>query len=45
MYKEATLYPAGDLNKIVYTNPTFGGMQSFNDTFINRIKVNQWNKK
>ena len=38
MYKEATLYPAGDLNKTVYTNPTFGGMQSFNDTFKNRIK-------
>ena len=37
MYKEATLYPAGDLNKIVYTNPIFGGMQSFNDTFKNRI--------
>ena len=38
MYKEATLYPAGDLNKTVYTNPTFGGMQSFNDTFKNRTK-------
>ena len=30
-------YRVGDLNKIVYTNPIFGGMQSFNDTFKNRI--------
>jgi predicted dehydrogenase len=37
MYREATLYPAGDLVKSVYTNPIFGGMESFTDTFVNRI--------
>ncbi len=37
MYREATLYPAGDLEKIVYTNPIFGGLTSFEDTFANRI--------
>ena len=37
MFREATLYPSGDLNKIIYTNPIFGGMESFNDTFKNRI--------
>ncbi len=37
MYREVTLYPAGDLVKSVYTNPVFGGMQSFEDTFRNRI--------
>ena len=37
MYREATLYPSGDLVKSVYTNPIFGGMESFTDTFVNRI--------
>jgi predicted dehydrogenase len=37
MYREATLYPAGDTVKQVYTNPLFGGMRSFDDTFRNRI--------
>jgi hypothetical protein len=37
MFREVTLYPAGDLNKIVYTNPLFGGMGGFRDTFKNRI--------
>ncbi len=37
MYHQATLYPAGNLEKTVYTNPVFGGMRSFDDTFRNRI--------
>ncbi len=37
MYREVTLYPAGSLEKMVYTNPVFGGMQSFDDTFRNRL--------
>lgn len=37
MYREATLYPAGNLEKIVYTNPVFGGFRSFEDTFQDRI--------
>lgn len=37
MYREATLYPAGNPEKTVYTNPLFGGMESFEDTFRNRI--------
>jgi predicted dehydrogenase len=37
MYREATLYPAGDLEKIVYTNPVFGGFRGFEDTFQDRI--------
>lgn len=37
MYREVTLYPAGDPVKQVYTNPLFGGMESFTDTFRNRI--------
>jgi predicted dehydrogenase len=37
MYREVTLYPAGDLEKTVYTNPIFGGMAGFEDTFRNRI--------
>ena len=37
MFREATLYPAGDLEKRVYTNPIFGGMVSFDDTFRNRL--------
>jgi predicted dehydrogenase len=37
MYREATLYPAGDMEKRVYSNPVFGGMRDFEDTFINRL--------
>ena len=37
MWREATLYPAGNLEKTVYTNPLFGGMRDFEDTFRNRI--------
>ncbi len=37
MWREATLYPAGDPEKIVYTNPVFGGYRDFVDTFIDRI--------
>ena len=38
MYREATLYPAGNPEKSVYTNPIFGGMRDFEDTFRNRIR-------
>jgi len=37
MWRELTLYPAGNLEKTVYTNPIFGGMRSFEDTFKNRL--------
>jgi len=37
IFREVTLYPAGDLEKIVYTNPIFGGMRDFGDTFRNRL--------
>jgi predicted dehydrogenase len=37
MFRELTLYPAGNLEKTVYTNPIFGGMRGFDDTFRNRI--------
>ena len=37
MFRELTLYPAGDLEKIVYSNPLFGGMRDFDDTFSNRL--------
>jgi predicted dehydrogenase len=37
MWREATLYPAGDLEKTVYTNPVFGGYRGFDDTFRERI--------
>lgn len=38
MWREATLYPAGDLAKTVYTNPVFGGYRDFGDTFADRIQ-------
>jgi predicted dehydrogenase len=38
MFREVTLYPAGDLEKTVYSNPLFGGMRDFNDTFRNRLR-------
>jgi predicted dehydrogenase len=37
MWREATLYPAGDLEKRVFTNPVFGGYTGFIDTFRARI--------
>ncbi len=37
MYREATLYPAGNMEKQVFTNPVFGGMRDFEDTFVNRL--------
>ncbi len=37
MWREAVLYPAGDLEKRVFTNPVFGGFKDFDDTFRDRI--------
>ena len=38
MWHELTLYPAGSMEKTVYTNPAFeGGFRDFIDTFIDRI--------
>lgn len=37
IFREVTLYPAGNLEKTVYTNPVFGGMRDFSDTFRNRL--------
>lgn len=37
MFRQVTLYPAGNLDKTVYTNPIFGGMYGFEDTFKDRI--------
>jgi len=37
MWREATLYPAGNLEKTVYTNPVFGGFRDFEETFRDRI--------
>ncbi len=37
MWREATLYPAGNLEKTVYTNPVFGGFRDFEQTFAERI--------
>ncbi len=37
IWKEAALYPAGTLEKRVYTNPVFGGYGGFDDTFRTRL--------
>ena len=37
MWRELTLYPAGNLEKTVYTDPAFGGFGDFGDTFVDRI--------
>lgn len=37
MFRELTLYPAGNLEKTVFSNPIFGGMRDFEDTFRNRL--------
>lgn len=40
MWREATLFPSdGTGEKAVYTNPVFGGMRDFEDTFRNRINT------
>ena len=37
MWHELTLYPAGEVEKTVYTDPAFGGFGDFIDTFRDRI--------
>ncbi len=37
MWRELTLYPAGDMQKTVYTDPLFGGFHNFENTFRERI--------
>jgi predicted dehydrogenase len=37
MWRETVLYPAGNLEKTVYTNPVFGGFRDFEDTFRDRF--------
>jgi predicted dehydrogenase len=37
MFRQLTLYPAGSLEKTVYTDPVFGGFHSFENTFKSRI--------
>jgi predicted dehydrogenase len=37
IWREAALFPAGNPEKRVYTNPLFGGFREFTDTFIDRI--------
>jgi len=37
MWREATLFPAGNPEKHVYTNPVFGGYRDFHDTFTCRL--------
>jgi predicted dehydrogenase len=38
MWREATLFPAGNLEKRVFTNPVFGGYTGFDDTFRERLR-------
>ncbi len=37
MWKQATLYPAGNMEQRTYTNPVFGGVRDFDDTFRERL--------
>jgi len=37
MFREVTLYPSGNMEKTVMSNPVFGGMRDFDDTFRNRL--------
>jgi len=37
MWRELTLYPAGNLEKTVYSDPSFGGFHNFENTFKDRI--------
>lgn len=39
MWRELTLYPAGDMLKTVYTDSLFGGFHNFENTFRERIHV------
>ena len=39
MWRESTFYPAGNLEKKVFTNPVFGGYTGFKDTFGCRINT------
>jgi predicted dehydrogenase len=39
MWRELTLYPAGNLEKTVYTDPAFGGFHNFENTFRDRIQT------
>jgi len=39
MWREAALYPAGNPEKRVYTNPVFGGYEGFDDTFRDRLRA------
>ncbi len=40
MWQELTLYPAGSMEKTVFTNPAFGGgFRDFSDTFVDRIQT------
>lgn len=39
MWRELTLYPAGNLEKTVYTDPVFGGFHNFENTFKTRINT------
>jgi predicted dehydrogenase len=39
MWRELTLYPAGNLEKTVYSDPSFGGFHNFDNTFRERIHV------
>jgi len=39
MWRELTLYPAGNGVKRVYSNPVFGGYTGFEDTFRERINT------
>ncbi len=39
MFQQVTFFPAGNLEKTVYTNPIFGGMLGFDDTFKDRIHM------
>jgi len=39
MWREATLYAAGEPVKEVFTNPVFGGVRGFDDTFRERIQA------
>ncbi|MCC7494441.1 MAG: Gfo/Idh/MocA family oxidoreductase [Fimbriimonadaceae bacterium] len=37
MWKSATLYPVGTMEQRTYTNPVFGGVRDFDDTFRERL--------
>lgn len=37
MWKSATLYPARNMEQRTYTNPVFGGVRDFDDTFRERL--------